>query len=291
MSRILTLILATVFWGAAFVGSRWTFEYFTPTWSNAIRFLFAGSICAPFLITHLRVIKNPGVIICSALLALGLQFQTMGIELTTLAKSGFFTVFYAIFTPLISMVIYKKSFRKTYWLLVLFAMFGIVLLCELNIDNFNLGDAYTLLSAFIFSFHILAIEKYSSKFNPFIFNFAQCFVMGGICVPFAYFMEGAPDFAPLLNNLTIGANPFTGFILTSVLSSIVAFSLQVYAQQGLSAHIASLIFLMESVFAALFGYFFFDEILSTIALMGCLILVTSVALIPKVLPLKSQPAL
>jgi drug/metabolite transporter (DMT)-like permease len=37
---------------------------------------------------------------------------------------------------------------------------------------------------------------------------------------------------------------------------------------------------MESIFATVFGYLFFNETLSPLALMGCFLVVLSVALIP-----------
>ena len=60
-----------------------------------------------------------------------------------------------------------------------------------------------------------------------------------------------------------------------------AFSFQVYAQQDIPPQIVSLTFIMESIFAAIFGYFFFSESLSNMAIIGCLLVITSVALIPK----------
>lgn len=91
--RILLLLVATFIWGLGFVGTRWTFADYSPVWSNSLRFLIAGGLSLPFLLFYLKSLKDKGVIICAALLAISLQLQTFGIAETTLAKSGFLTVF------------------------------------------------------------------------------------------------------------------------------------------------------------------------------------------------------
>ena len=55
-----------------------------------------------------------------------LQMQTIGVAETTLAKSGFLTVFYAVFTPILSVLFLKQKLRKSFWLLLIFAMFGMI---------------------------------------------------------------------------------------------------------------------------------------------------------------------
>jgi drug/metabolite transporter (DMT)-like permease len=247
-----------------------------------MRFLFAGIISIPFLLTQRNIKEIKGPLICSAVLMFSLQLQTMGLELTTLAKSGFLTVFYAIFTPLITYYFYKQKFNRLYWVLLLIALFGIMLLCEFKIDNINLGDIYTLISALGFSLHFVAVDKYAKHHPSVEFNFLQCFYMGIFGTLFALIYEGVPDFTPLLSfEALFTTSALNGFIVISIFSSLIAFSLQVIAQKGIPPHIVSLIFLMESIFAAIFGYIFFNEGLSPMAILGCFLVITSVALIPK----------
>ena len=275
-------MVATLIWGMGFVGTRWTLLDYSPIWSNTLRFVFAGAISLPVILFWRpnKMLKGP--LICSALLAVALQLQTYGIGLTTLAKSGFLTVFYAIFTPLLTLVFYKIRFRKSYWALLSLAMFGIALLCEFQLENFNMGDIITLSSAFFFALHILAVDKFAEGENPIRFNSLQCVYMGILCLAFALTVEEFPSMAPLLEwqNL-FRISSLNGFIVLSAFSSFIAFSLQVYSQQGTPPHIVSLVFLLESIFAAVFGYYFFAEELSYMALFGCGLVLLSVALIPR----------
>lgn len=277
--RLVLLIIATLIWGLGFVGTRWTLEAYSPLWSNSLRYIFAGLLCLPYIALKGKIKDKKGPLICSALLFLALQLQTMGIAQTTLAKSGFLTVFYSIFTPILTLFFYAQRFRWGYWMLLAIAMFGIFLLCEFEFSNFNVGDWLTLISAFFFSLHIIAVDKFAKDLPAIEFNFLQCFYMGilGLIVGLAF--EGPISFTPLFH--LEAPSPLLGFLILSVFSSIIAFSFQVYAQQGTPPHIVSLAFLMESIFAAIFGYFFFHEKLTTIAMIGCALVLISVALIPK----------
>ena len=198
MARVLLLVLAAFIWGLGFVGTRWTFIDYSAVWSNSLRFLFAGGIALPVLaIKAPNLLKNKEAFVCAILLAIGLQLQTIGIELTTLAKSGFLTVFYALFTPILVLFIDKVSFKKTYWLLVGSSLFGIALICDLSWSQFNKGDLYILLSAFFFALHIIAIDKVAIKHNSVMFNLAQCFFIGLVCVAFGLVVEGPVSLEPL----------------------------------------------------------------------------------------------
>jgi drug/metabolite transporter (DMT)-like permease len=61
---------------------------------------------------------------------------------------------------------------------------------------------------------------------------------------------------------------------------MVAFTLQIVSQKKMPSHIVSMIFLLESPFAAFFGYQFLGETLSGLNLMGCALILISVGLIP-----------
>ena len=284
--RILLLILATMIWGAGFAGTKFTLTDYTPLWSNAIRFAIAGLLAFPILLKFGSHKRKPadfiGPFLCALALFAGILTQTFGLNYTTLAKSGFITTFYAIFTPIIAMIIYKRQYKKVYWVLVSLALIGIFLLCDMDVDNFNYGDLLTLISAVFFSGHILLLDKYTDNFENMIeLNFLQIFFVGILSLSAGLAFETVPSLEPLTRFSEIGSiSPITGFIILSIFSSLIAFGIQVYAQQDTPAHVVSLIFLIEAVFASIFGYLFFGETLSTIALIGCGLVLTAVALIP-----------
>lgn len=284
MKNIALLTLATCIWGLGFVATRWTFSAYTPVWSNSMRYVFAGIISLILLIAFnnkFNRVSHKGAFICSVFLFLGLATQTVGIAYTTLAKSGFLTTLYAIFTP-IFLSFSGEKLSKKYWLYLSIAMIGIALLCEFKIDNFNQGDFYITLSAAFFSLHILSVDKFAKGENPLSFNLWQCVYIGIIGFIFGAFYEGIPSFdkAFTLSDI-VRPSPFLGFVVLAVFSSIIAFSIQVKVQSHIKPHIVSVIFLMESVFASFFGFLFFGETLSLMAFMGCFLILLSVFFISR----------
>lgn len=275
------LIFATAIWGLGFVGTRWTLTEFSPLWSNGIR-LMAAALISTVLIIPLKIYRYPlklllKSVVCSCVLYLAMQLQTQGIALTSLAKSGFLTTFYAVFTPILIIIFKKTKIHSSFFLCLAGALLGILLMCELKISNFNRGDMLVLASAFLFSIHILVVDSLAKSFKAMDLNVIQCFVMGIVGVLVCYIVEGAPNWqAALIFDGPVRPSPFLGFFILSVLSSHVAFTAQVLAQKSISPHIAGTIFLMESIFASIFGYIFFGETLSGVALSGCFLVLASI---------------
>jgi len=282
--KILLLILATAIWGAGFMGTRWTLDTYTPLWSHSLRFIFAGLIISPIIIFNYKKINWKKGLILSILLFIALILQTYGIKYTSLAKSGFITTFYALFTPMLLGIYYKKKFSNAYWGIVAMAIFGMALLCDLEWSGFNIGDAYTLASALFFSIHIIAIEKIAFDEPPILLNGVQCFFMGIIGLIYGVLIEGVPN----LDSINFTHEDFNqkvvlGFVILSVFSSLIAFSIQMIAQKEIPSHLVSLIFLMESIFASILGYFAFDEKLTMTAMFGALIVLLAVMLLKPIL--------
>ncbi len=285
MSNVLFLLLTTLIWGFGFIATKWTFQDFDGFWSHALRFLFAGFFSLPYLFYKKSFLKKEILkksYIASWFLFGALFFQTLGLYHTTVAKSGFITTMYALFTPMFSMLLFKKRFLKLYWFLVFVSFFGVALLCNLSIEGFNWGDFLTLICAVCGAFHILYVEKVADSVSDVIeFNFLQSFFLGLNSLVITLIFRDVPDFSPLLNldNL-FKASSLTGLLYLSLLSSMVAFTLQILAQKRLPSHIVSLVFLLESPIAAFFGFVLLNELLTPMNLFGCILILISVALLP-----------
>ncbi|WP_412469864.1 MULTISPECIES: DMT family transporter [unclassified Halobacteriovorax] len=289
MKGIILLSIACAIWGLGFAGTRFTLTDYSPVWSNSLRYIFAGSFA--FVILFFRndfkkLAGNKkevmGGLICSALLMMALQLQTVGIAMTTMAKAGFFTVFYAIITPIISVLFLGQRVRKTFWLLLSTSMLGIMMMNGMDFSNFNMGDIFVIASAVFFSLHIIATDRYANDVEAVRFNFLQCIFMGLMGLVFALIYEGPTSLSVLYTNSPFNfPSPLWGFLILSIFSSLIAFSLQITAQRSIPAHIVGLVFLSESIFAALFGYILFGETLDPTAIAGSVVIVISVALVPK----------
>lgn len=272
-------------WGAGFIGSRYGLEQLGAMSVTFTRFGIALLVCLPtiFWIKNAKINKDmlAKVFVCALALAGIMFFQIKGLEYTTVAKSGFITILYVFFTPILSYMLYKTKISRTYWSLLALAFTGILLLLDLNISNFNRGDFYTLLCALCSAVHLIAIERFSKQVNNlFLFNILQLFFVCVITLPLALIFEGSQSFTTLALNYETNLSPIAGLLFMGVFSTAVAFLIQIKAQQTLAPHKVSLVFLLESPFAAILGYMYFGEFISNQGAFGCLVVLVAVALIP-----------
>ncbi len=280
--NILLLSLSTTIWGFGFVAARWTFEAFDPFWSTALRFALAGLLSLPFLIYKKSFWRKKNILkkaaISSVFLLGTLLFQTLGLHSTTVAKSGFITTLYSLLIPLIMMIFRGKKYRGSFWLLILMALIGMAFMCNLEVKDLNKGDFITLLCSFSAAFHIMYIGKVATSIDsPVEFNFLQNFFVAIFSIVLAIIFKGMVSFSALAD---VHSDAMKGLLFLGIVSSMISFTIQVVAQKKIPAHIAGLIFLMESPFAALFGYIVFKEALSPMNIFGAVLIMLSVILVP-----------
>lgn len=274
--------MSAAIWGFGFIATRWTLTSFDPFWATALRFSLAASLSLPFLIYKKSFWRKKNILkkaAISSLFLLGtLLFQTLGLNSTTVAKSGFITTLYALLIPLIMMIFAGKIYRATFWFLILMALVGIALMCNLEIKDLNRGDFLTFLCSLSAAFHIMYIGKVASAIeSPVEFNFLQNFFVSLFSISIALLFKGPVDLSPLLD---VHADAVRGLLFLGIVSSMISFTIQVVAQKKIPAHIAGLIFLMESPFAAVFGFMIFREQLNPMNIFGAILIMLSVILVP-----------
>lgn len=276
-------IFAAFFWGAGFIGSRFGLEGLSPMWVTFFRFLVAFIVALPTIATmkikHLKWKMFLGAFICAVILACMMFLQIKGLQYTTVAKSGFITILYAFFTPILCLIFYRKKLSGIYWSLMLLALIGMMLICELSFANFNKGDLLTLICALFSSFHILAINHFSKFIKNFsLFNLLQMFFVCLISFPLAIALEGSE--IVIKGQFLNSSHVLSGILFMGIFSTSIAFFLQGKSQQKIPPHMASLIFLLESPFAAIMAFVIFQEVMSNMAIIGSLLVVLTVALLP-----------
>lgn len=280
--NIFLLLTTTIIWGFGFIAARWSFVVFDPVWSNALRFAIAGFLSLPLLFYKKSFWRKKNILMKSMISSIflfgTLLFQNMGLNHTTIAKSGFITTLYSLFIPLTLMALTGKKYRPTFWALILMAMFGMALMCNLEIKDLNIGDFLTLLCAFCGALHIIYIEKVVNSIeSPIEFNFLQSFFVAIFSISTAYIFKGPVN---ILLFKDFHSKAVLGVLYLGIVSSMISFSLQVIAQKKIPSHIVGLIFLTESPFAAFFGYVIFGELLNGLNILGASFIVLALVLIP-----------
>ena len=206
-----------------------------------------------------------GFMLCSASAA-----QQIGIAYTTASKAGFITALYVVIVPLLSIVLGKRP-SKQIWFCVLLALAGMYLLCmtreSLHLER---GDIWELLCAFLFAAEILIVYHYSSRVDAVRLSRMQFLVMALLSTAVMLLTEH-----PTAGNLRAGLG---AMLYAGVVSSGIAYTLQIFGQEGVNPSLASLVMSLESVFSALSGWLILGERLNLRELSGCVLMFASIVL-------------
>ncbi len=276
------LCVAALIWGLAFVAQSDAADLVPPLMFNALRsFIGAAALYIFFLITKAKTRQpffpksNPlkskyftAAIVCGVCLAISVNFQQFGITfypkgVASEARAGFITALYVILVPVFS-VFFRKKVSLFVWLGVIIAMAGVYMLCfSGGINGIYLGDILVFLCAISFSLHIMAVDKYVAVTGGVKLSILQFTVCGIISLLLSLIFEfNAVSFSNIIE-----AAP--QILYLGIMSSGVAYTLQIVGQKYAEPAVASITMSLESVFAALGGWFISGNVLSKTELLGC----------------------
>ena len=202
-------------------------------------------------------------------LGLGYIFQTLGLERTGAAITGFITGLYVVLTPVLAWLVLKEKITRFVWLCIMVATVGLALL---SVRGFSvgIGEMLVLASAFFFAAHIIALSKWSSGRDVYAMTVVQltmCGLLAGIAsIPGGY--APPPD-----------SGVWAVVIFTAVFATAIAFIVQTWSQAHMSATKVAVILTMEVVFAAVFAIFFGGERLTLQSAIGGILVVVAMYLI------------
>ena len=297
----LLLLLTATIWGTAFVAQSVGMEYV-----EAFTFTFARSIvggivlipCIWFLrwlkgrekktscdVTcakrpHITKIEWIGGICCGLALCAASNFQQIGIAYTTVGKAGFITALYVVIVPIMGLF-FKKRVSFVVWICVVLSVIGLYLLCMTEGSlTLAYGDLLVLICAVLFSVHIMVIDHFSPQGDGVVMSCIQFFVCGIVSGIIMLFVE-----TPSLENIMAAAMPI---LYAGVLSSGVAYTLQIVGQKDMNPTVASLILCLESVVSALAGWLILHEALTVRELLGCVLMFVAIVLAQVPMPERSK---
>jgi len=271
-----TLVLVALIWGAGFIPQRLGLETLEPMAFNAWRFAFGAITLIPliwiFRIKRAEFLNRNTLIsglILGALLSAAAGFQQISIGLTKLANVAFITGFYVIFVPVFGLFL-KHRYSLITWFGGGLALVGLALLSGFQGEILFKGDGLALLGAFFWAIHLLAITSFVKRHNEYALAFYQ-FVFCTLFSISANFIFESSLFAT-------DSDGYLWALLNGVIVVGMAYTLQIVALKHSDPFVASVILSLESVFGAIAGYWFFQEILGLygfigagLMLVGCLL--------------------
>ncbi len=285
----LILITAAFIWGLAFVAQSGAADFVPPFIFNALRsFIGAVALYIFYLLTNIKAKlpffpkekKDKGIylkagIICGIMLAISVNFQQFGIAfypkgVPNEARSGFLTALYVILVPIFSVFIAKKI-KPSVWIGVVIAVIGIYMLCfSGGIGGIYLADGLVFLCAISFALHIISVDKFVCITGGVKLSIMQFMVCGSISLILSIIFETSEI---SLQNIILAASQI---LYLGVMSSGVAYTLQIIGQKYAEPTVASISMSLESVFAALGGWLISGNALEFKEIFGCFLVFAAI---------------
>ena len=281
------LMVAAFIWGTAFVAQKegleqiGNFTFLALRSYLAVVFLIPVSLC--IYKNNKKKIGNGehnenktfiskrlvlGGVLCGASVCLASLVQQYGIMLSGVGKSGFLTTLYILIVPLLGLF-FKRKVKPVLWFCIVLATCGMYFLCVTEAGSVNIGDILLIMCAFFFAVQIMIVDYFVETVDGVRLSLVQFAITALISTVGMFLFEEVDPVA-------IG-NAWFSIFYAGVLSSGIAFTLQIVAQKNLNPTVASLIMSLESVFAALAGAFF-GERLSVNEIFGCALVFAAIIL-------------
>ena len=280
------LALAAIIWGSSFVAQTAGAEFVGPFTFISVRSLLGSVALLPviFVMDTFKKKSKPeefkkmtkadykylfiGGTACGIVLCAASCLQQLGIDGGTApGMAAFITALYILLVPIFSVFIGKKI-RPVIWLCVVVSVVALYLLCVKEGGKVQGSDLYVLACAVCYAIHILVIDKVSPKLDGVRLSAMQFFIAGIIALVIMFITE-----EPTLEALKAAA---PSIAYSGIMSSAVAFTLQILGQQKTEPTIATMIMSLESVFGVLTAMIVLSQVPSAREAIGCILMFTAI---------------
>lgn len=266
------LLCVTVVWGGGFIATEGALDTLSPFYIMMIRFLGAAIfpllLCFRKLIHLDRYLWTRGLL-TGAFLFLAFAFQTFGLKYSSPSKNAFLTATNVVFVPYLLWLYASRRPHKKEVIASILCLVGIALL-TLKPEGLSLtlGDVLSIVCAFFFATHMIALERYTVHCDAIVMTSLQMISAGVLSAICAVLFEAPPT------SFTWSATGNLAYLI--IVSTLLAFLIQTYAQRYTSANSASLLLSMEALFASLFSFLILHETMSVLMIIGACFIFSSI---------------
>jgi drug/metabolite transporter (DMT)-like permease len=200
-----------------------------------------------------RQIVVPGLIL-GALMFVGYFLQTEGQARTTATNAGFITGLYVVFAPILASALFGLRVPKAAWIAVAISAIGLSLLSirDLGQIQVHAGDLLVLAGAVAWAGHITAVGHFSPRYPAWMLSLGQL----GVAATLHLVAATATGLRP---QAVVSSKVWPLLILTGVLGSGIAFTIQLVGQRTVTAARAVVLLAGESLFSAAFAAVWLGE--------------------------------
>ena len=271
---LISAVSCSLIWGSAFIAQDMGMDYNGPFTFTFGRLFLGFLTLIPFLLIYEYkkikplIFKTRNIynfLLIGFLLSMGNALQQFALLYTDVANTAVFTIFYVVLVPFVSYYFFSKFIHNSVWLAIIICLFGGILLTEFDNIQVRIGDSIAVVNALFWAFHIVFISRFLKVFNfPITIACVQCLIASFFALLPALVFENVE-----LSNMILDGKEM---IYAGVLSSGIAFLLQIYGQQNLAPAPVAIIFSLEGVFASIFGWIILSQYLNEIKMVGILLI-------------------
>lgn len=279
------LLLTAIIWGFAFVAQSVGMDYVGAFTFQSTRSFLGAVTLLPFILISDHRKRTSGTaapcsaadkkhlliggIVCGVILTVASIFQQMGIRYTTVGKAGFITSMYLILVPILGIFLHKRVPAKI-WGCVAIAAVGLYFLSISDAFALSKGDTLTIVCAFCFALHILCVDHFVAGADGVKLSFIQLCVSG--------ILSAGPML--LIDQPTVAAlrAALPPILYAGILSSGVAYTLQIVGQKYVAPTTATLLMCLESVFSMVGGVLLLSQVPTFREFGGCVLIFAAVVI-------------
>lgn len=279
----LALLFVAFIWGVTFVVVKDALADIGPYYFLALRFAIAFIFMALIWRRAFRYLNRaslvPGLIIGAALFA-GYAFQTVALQYTSAANTGFITGLSVVLVPICAAFLTRRLPSWPAVVGVTSAAAGLAMLAVKSDFSLSYGDTLAFMCAVCYAVHIILVGRFAPRFDPILLAIIQVGTVGLISGFIAPVVEVFP--AELSRTVQIA------LLATAIPATSLAFLIQNWAQRFTSPTHTAVILTMEPVFAGLTAWLIGGEDLGMRQLLGGTLIVAGM-LVTVLITVKRDP--
>ena len=250
------LFAAAIIWGTSFFIMKNALDALPPFYLLAIRFTAGAVLLALIAWKKWQIFTWDHLwrgAVMGAFLFLAYSIQTFGLTLTTPSKNAFLTAVYCVLVPFLSWAVIRVRPDRFNIAAALLCVTGVGFVSLTEELTINAGDLLTLVAAFFYASHIVAVAKVSpgkdiTLLTVFQFAFAGLYAWIGGLLTETFPAQALTDPAVVLPMAYL-----------CVMATTVALLFQYVGHVWSDPASASVILSLESVFGVLFSVLFYGD--------------------------------
>jgi drug/metabolite transporter (DMT)-like permease len=275
----LILLLVTVVWGMTFPVLKVATAQLSGVEVTALRFLIAAACMGPFVRGIPLQTWRDGLIL-GVLALTSMVAQAYGLQFISANRSAFLTSLNVLMVPLIGLAVGVRPGWMVFFAAAV-ACVGVGLM-SFDVQGDFWADLATLAAALAYALYTILMSSHAKNHRPAQLATAQIACMALLGALWMLVDSGAPRVLSLPG--LVEAEVWWGLLFLGAVASAATFFLQAMAQSHVSAPQAAIIYAMEPVFAAAFGWWYISEQMTPMALLGGALVIAAVILSQRAQP-------